>query len=663
MIRSNNSTHKKAQRVDKRAILRRLSLFERYGLPEKAVEIISIVAVCMLALFLRIWNLEWAEFKGDEAFWCFMGERILNELQDWTSALLRGKINPFIDGLLSSLVGDGLPIKGQLKQGLMQEAYGGPIVGYLVMVGFFLFGMNVVSGTLIIAILNVIGVFLTYLVGRRMYDHRVGLTAASLLATGPWLVLFSRKIWTSVNFPWLIPLLLLALWSCHKQGRGYAYFTVGISLGIATQLHLTGFGIVPPAVFFLIIYGKNLNAPNIGFLGIGVILGHLPLIIFDLKENWLNLRVYKSLITDPGSVRPVYTEGPPKHRDEVIEKLWNLIVGSGLNGKLGSGFLYGPYDLPLDIFFIVALTLSFLTIGWIVVKRLLSTKKSKHVKPNERQIDQSWNFPLFSSLFAIAFAVLYFIIRVDTEGKTTQIKLLLLFASLCLIFALFSIPLSRRIFNILITKLRKWFNDVPANDFLLFSFFGFLIYYNLYGLTGKAAGVVHIHYFNVFFPLPFLILGRGLQLAADNLRKSNLNRFPQIRYLPWLLVVLILFQNLIIVNRAFTFINDTGGEGEYGTTFDSKEKTAKFIIQHSNGNFTAFALYVRDFDAYSFIFHILEPNSVTSLWWISGGNDSASRGNYIIVERNNHRSEFDSYNSSSDYELISQIKGVYVFHD
>ncbi len=627
-------------------------------------EFLSVILVCGLALILRIWNLDWAEFKGDEAFWCFMAEEILTELGKWTEALLQGKIDVLFDRILETLAGGGLPVKGQRKLGLKMEAYGGPIVAYLIVAGYYLFGWNPVAGNLVIASLNVLGVFLTYLVGRRLYTHQVGLMAALLLATSPWFVLYSRKIWTSVNFPWLIPLLLLALWSCAKSGRWYAYFVVGMALGIAAQLHLTGFALIPPALIFLLLYGKKLDFTNSLFLGVGGFLGHLPLIIFDLEEDWLNFQVYKSLITDPDSVRSNYGGGPQEHREKVLIKLWQLVVGSGLNGKLGSNFQYGNYDLPLDIIIIGVLIVSFFAIIWQLIVGFGSNAR-KHKKIKERQqcaFETSWKSFSAFFLLAIGFYLVFLLIQVNINGEMHQIRLFLLTASLLFVVSLLAMPVTRAMANNGLRMVRKRLSYAPANDFLLIIVFGFILWYTLYGFAFQAAGVVHIHYLNVLFPIPFLIISRGLQLAANHFSKLNFERIAIGRAIPWILVGLIVMQNLIIVNRAFTFINETGGEGEYGTTLASKQEAVQFILNHSTGKFRVNAGYSRDFSAYEYLFQILASDEIYSTYpYIEGGFHSSERVAYTIIEPNNHQSAYETYQDSESHPLLAQFRGVYVF--
>ncbi|MFQ5978909.1 MAG: glycosyltransferase family 39 protein [Candidatus Heimdallarchaeota archaeon] len=631
-----------------------------------SLELLSVITICALALVLRLWNLEWVEFKGDEAFWCFLAEDILTKLVEWSKECAQGNVSPLVDGILQTLVGgdEGLPVRGQRKLGLRMEAYGGPIVGYFVVVGYYLFGWNPVAGTLVIASLNVVGVLLTYLVGRRLYSHQVGLISSALLATSPWFVLFSRKIWTSVNFPWLLPILLLALWSCARNGRGYAYLVAGISLGIAAQLHLTAFALIPPALIFLILYGKNLDHRNAILLGMGGFLGHLPLIILDLEENWLNFRVYKKLATDPASVRPEYSGGPPEHREEVLKKLWNLTVGSGLDIKLGSGFHYGVYDLPLDIVLIGIVFLSFFAIAWrsMAGSRVLSMREKRSNEKRDEISGLSWKPVVLFLLIGMAFLLAYTGVEVNVRGEMRSIKLFLLISSLSFAIALFSLPLGRVIISRAIGRIQSRFSSAPPNDFLLFLTFGFVMFYTFWGFTGRASGIVHIHYLNVLFPLPFLIASRGIELVVKHFSKPEIGHPSIVRIISLILVLLLIAQNLIIVNRAFNFIDETGGEGEYGTTFASKQEAVKLILDHSKGNFRAYAANTRDYIAYEYLFQSLNSAEINSNYpYIVGGTNLSARINYAIIEPDNHSTAFDSYNSSSIHQILAQFQGVYIF--
>lgn len=81
------------------------------------------------------------------------------------------------------------------KLPLLFRSYGewkSPVYIYLLVPLVKLFGMNPWSVRLPSAIAGVIAVYLTYLIGRRLYSEKVGLWASLLLAISPWHLVLSR---------------------------------------------------------------------------------------------------------------------------------------------------------------------------------------------------------------------------------------------------------------------------------------------------------------------------------------------------------------------------------------------------------------------------------------------------------------------------------------
>ncbi|NOZ27191.1 MAG: glycosyltransferase family 39 protein, partial [Chloroflexi bacterium] len=71
--------------------------------------------------------------------------------------------------------------------------------------------------------LGVLATALTYVLGRRVAGHRVGLLAALFMAANPWLVAYDRKLWAHIQVLFSVAL-LLAAWDVMVRRRGAAAF-------------------------------------------------------------------------------------------------------------------------------------------------------------------------------------------------------------------------------------------------------------------------------------------------------------------------------------------------------------------------------------------------------------------------------------------------------
>jgi 4-amino-4-deoxy-L-arabinose transferase-like glycosyltransferase len=120
----------------------------------------------------------------------------------------------------------------------------------------YLFGPNVIGIRWLSAFLGLLTIPLTYVVGKRLFDWRVGLLAAALLTISFWSLMYSRFGIRHVN---LLPLMLaafLAFWLALGQRpakAGYGLFAgAGVGLGLALYTYFAARGLPLILIGFLI---------------------------------------------------------------------------------------------------------------------------------------------------------------------------------------------------------------------------------------------------------------------------------------------------------------------------------------------------------------------------------------------------------------------------
>ena len=124
-----------------------------------------LTAILVLAAFLRLWNLGATEFKYDEA-------RVSN--------------------LAAQFIDTGVPpLRGM---GSSTGIDNPPMAIYLMSLPVLL-SRDPLLVTAFVAVVNVVGVWGCYWLGRRYWGSGVGLLAALLLAVSPWATFYSRKVW------------------------------------------------------------------------------------------------------------------------------------------------------------------------------------------------------------------------------------------------------------------------------------------------------------------------------------------------------------------------------------------------------------------------------------------------------------------------------------
>jgi 4-amino-4-deoxy-L-arabinose transferase-like glycosyltransferase len=196
------------------------------SIPAHRSQIISrllLIAALLLALALRSYHLDQAEYKLDEA-----------NLSRMALDMAAGREIP-LRGIGSSV---GLP--------------NGPLAVWLLAIPYT-FSRSPIVATGFIAILNVLAAAMTYALARRMLDVRAALIAALLFAVAPWAVLNSRKLWAQDLLP---PFVVGYLWTGYLtfiKNRRWMLVAHVLLLSACIQLHYSALTFVPLTLLWLVV--------------------------------------------------------------------------------------------------------------------------------------------------------------------------------------------------------------------------------------------------------------------------------------------------------------------------------------------------------------------------------------------------------------------------
>lgn len=202
------------------------------------------ILIILIASFFRIFFLDLIEFKFDEAF----------NVYQLTQFNLTHSLS-FHSGLSSS------------------GMHNFPLLHYL-LIPFGIFSQNPQNLTFIIALINVVLIGFFYLFVKKFYGNITALSSALLLATSPWAILYSRKIW----HPDLILLFLLpAFYFLHKLNisnniKKTSLFLF-LFLTLLCQQHFSGFYLLILTPMILIICKIKFSFK---YAFIGFLLGLIP---------------------------------------------------------------------------------------------------------------------------------------------------------------------------------------------------------------------------------------------------------------------------------------------------------------------------------------------------------------------------------------------------
>ena len=221
-----------------------------------SIEWLILAGIVAVGAWLRFQHPELLEFKSDEAF-------AANQALEF----VRGGKLP-TSGLMSS-VGVSNP----------------PLFVWLLIPMFFLTSnIAIVCG--MISALGLATVVATWWIGRRYYGSVSGLVAAALFASGPWAVVYSRKIWAQ-DF---VPVLATgAMWAAHSLILGKnpkAIFWLLCLPLCVIQIHYSGFALTASAIAVVVFLRPRIDWRfAVAGVALAVLLA-LPYVIAQQKTGW-----------------------------------------------------------------------------------------------------------------------------------------------------------------------------------------------------------------------------------------------------------------------------------------------------------------------------------------------------------------------------------------
>ena len=209
----------------------------------RRLELGAVFAVLALAAWLRLRDLDLAEFKLDEATAVDLARRVL-------------------DGHLPTV---GLTASIGVRDP--------PFFAYLMAIPLGLRDDPLVA-TAFVGVLATIAIAITYHVLRARFGSLAELGTVVLFATAPWAVVYGRKIWPQNVLPVVSVLLLWALFLVLERSRTRTVLFVPVLLCLAFQLNFSALALVVPAAAVVACRARNVHWPA---LGAGVVVAILLL--------------------------------------------------------------------------------------------------------------------------------------------------------------------------------------------------------------------------------------------------------------------------------------------------------------------------------------------------------------------------------------------------
>jgi len=234
---------------------------------------LALAAILLWAAFLRLWNLDATEFKFDEARVATLAAR-------------------FVDTGIP-------PVRGMGASTGIDNPPG----------AIYLFALPALLSrdpwvlSAWVALLNVAAVWGCYRFVRQHWGPAAGLLAALLLASSPWAIFYSRKVWAqNLLLPFALLLFgLLYAWIIDNRQSDRTRWTICgalVTLSFLTQIHFAALALTPvvgSAVVLTLIQRLRRRQAARDWLPLtaGILLAlllYLPYLAADAQEGWSNAR-------------------------------------------------------------------------------------------------------------------------------------------------------------------------------------------------------------------------------------------------------------------------------------------------------------------------------------------------------------------------------------
>jgi len=281
-----------------------------------------LAGLLLLSIILRFWNLiPTFEFLDDQGRDAIVAKRILK------------------DGDLT-LLGPGTSV------GAM---YLGPAYYYAMVPFLWLTYPSPAGPALAVAMVGVLTVALTYLLGKRMFGAGIASIAAVLMAVTPSIVQLSRFSWQPNPSPLFGLLFFYAVWKT-EQGAVRWWLIAGLMLAILLQLHYVALSVLVPAgilagaqILRSRTSARHLKRLMLWFIASAVVvmLSFAPLIAFDVRHDGLIRRGFDRFFTEQRERRPFLDRAVQIAQNTHGRGMYMLVEIWGLSKeqRLTNGFL------------------------------------------------------------------------------------------------------------------------------------------------------------------------------------------------------------------------------------------------------------------------------------------------------------------------------------
>ncbi len=227
----------------------------------------------------------------------------------------------------------------------------GPFHYYFLSVPYLLMGGNPYGGMLLMFLYSITTLVILFILGRNLFGMKGGLFIAGLAAMSPPLISQARFIWNSHGAPVFV---MLTLFFAYRICQDSSYRNVFLSSFFAAFIYNFQLAIaIPVSISLVILFTVILRVRDVRkylVLITGFIIGFLPMILFEIRHNFMAVRGLANYLLGPNeSDSPGLLFNMNSHIPSFMSNLHNTFIRQ----EFISGEVIGLFLLAGVVFFLV----------------------------------------------------------------------------------------------------------------------------------------------------------------------------------------------------------------------------------------------------------------------------------------------------------------------
>jgi len=218
--------------------------------------------------------------------------------------------------------------------------YMGPIYYYFMVPFLWLWRMDPVGPSIMVAIVSVLTIALLYKLGAEFFHPTVGLLSSFIYAISRLTIIYGHSSWN----PNVVPFFALVIIYCLLKvivKKKYRWLAIaGLSLGVLIQLHYVTLMFIPIILVSLFLIRFRIPIRYYLMSVLGFILTYSPFLTFELRHNFVNLQsVWRFIWEQKRSAPPTIFSTFNVVFDVLVRLFWRIVVIE--NAELTKLFMIG----------------------------------------------------------------------------------------------------------------------------------------------------------------------------------------------------------------------------------------------------------------------------------------------------------------------------------